>query len=334
MKRLQYDARTMRTLTKTLKITALFFVCSCAGLECDADKRASIEHSNRGVELMTKQSSTDAAKEFEQALSLDPQNQLAAYNLGQLYAQQADGKCRQAPGSKECTDLYEKAASAFEQAVKNNDKDAMYVYKLGNSQFEANKLDAARVSLEKALQLNKRLFKAHWFLGKIHEAQGRPKEAAAEYSESARLNPSFGKAFISLGKLYYVWEFLPQAATVLEQGAHTARDPEDRAAINYALGMTYDAQAAGSTAPQPLYDKAIAAYQESLKDDPSSMDTKLQLGFTYADKGDKANGRKFLEEYTKSVGQTNEANAFKLVAANSRLMKLMAVDEPPPSGKP
>ena len=328
MKTLQYDAPTMppmRTFSKTLsvaKVAVFFCVASCAGLECDADKRQSIEHSNRGVELLTKQSASEATKEFEMALQLDPQNQLAAYNLGQLLAQSADGKCRQAPGSKECTELNEKAANAFQQAVKNNDQDAMYVYKLGNAQFEAGKLDAARVSLEKAISLNKRLFKAHHILGKIHAMQGRPKEAATEWSEAARLNPGFGKSFISLGKLYYTWDMYDQAKQVLEQGAHTARDPEDRAAINYALGMTYDAQ--------QKYDLAIAAYQESLKDDPGSIDTKLQLGFSYADKGDKANAKKFLEEYTKSVGTTNEANAFKLVAANSRLMKIMSDDTPTP----
>jgi tetratricopeptide (TPR) repeat protein len=321
MKLLRYSAGTMRALVKTIQVTLFFGVASCAGLECDADKRQSIEHSNRGVELMSKQSQNEATKEFELALQLDPQNQLAAYNLGQLLAQQADGKCRQAPGSRECIDLYDKAANAFSQAVKQNDKDAMYVYKLGNAQYESGKLDAARVSLEKAISLNKRLFKAHHILGKIHEAQGRPKEAATEWSESARLNPGFGKAFISLGKLYYTWDMYPQAASVLEQGAHTARDPEDRAAINYALGMTYDAQ--------QQYDKAIAAYQESLKDDPGSIDTKLQLGFSYADKGDKVNAKKYLEDYTKSVGQTNEANAFKLVAANSRLFQLMAAETAP-----
>ena len=323
MKRLKYDAPTMRTLDKTLgvaKVAVFFFVASCAGLECDADKRASIEHSNRGVELLSKQSANEATKEFEQALLLDPENQLAAYNLGQLLAQQAEGKCRQAPGSKECVDIYDKAANAFLQAVKNNDKDAMYVYKLGNAQYESGKLDAARVSLDKAISLNKRLFKAHFLLGKIHDAQGRPKEAALAWSESARLNPGFGKPFISLGKLYYAWDFYPEAAKVLEQGAQTARDPEDRAAINYALGMAYDAQ--------QQYDKAIAAYQKSLEDDAGNIDTKLQLGFTYADKGDKANAKKYLEEYTKSVGQTNEANAFKLVAASTRLMKLLAADQP------
>jgi Tfp pilus assembly protein PilF len=327
MKRLQYDAPTMRTQSQRFKTTAhvakvvvFFCVASCSGLECDADKRQSIEHLNRGVDLTTKQSTAEATKEFELALQLDPQNERAAYSLGQLLAQQADGKCRQAPGSKECLDLNDKSANAFELAVKNNDKDAMYVYRLGEAQLGANKLDAARVSLEKAISLNKRLFKAHWLLGKIHEAQARPKDAATEWSEAARLNPGFGKAFISLGKLYYTWDKYEEAQKVLSQGAQTARDPEDRGAINYALGMTYDAQ--------QQYDKAIAAYLESLKEDPASIDTKLQLGFSYADKGDKVNGKKYLEEYTKSVGQTNEANAFKLVAANSRLMKLMAADTP------
>ena len=324
MRTVKYDAPTMRKplmkIVQVAQVTALFCVASCAGLECDSQKRESREHSNKGVELTTKQSSAEAIKEFELALQLDPENQTAAYSLGQLLAQQAENKCRQTEGSKECIDLYDKAATAFQQAVKNNDKDAMYVYKLGRAQYEAHKLDAARVSLEKAIQLNKKLFKAHFYLGKIHDEQGRPKEAAVEYTESARLNPGFGKPFISLGKLYYTWDKFAEAETVLKQGAETARDPEDRADINYALGMTYDAQ--------QKYDAAIEAYKKSLEDDQGAMDTKLQLGFTYADKGDKVNAKKYLEEYTKSVGQTNEANAFKLVAANTRLMKILAADGP------
>jgi hypothetical protein len=47
---------------------------------------------------------------------------------------------------------------------------------------------------------------------------------------------------------------------------------------------------------------------------------------TYAAKGDKANGKKYLDEYIKSVGQANDANSFKLMAANARMLKLMSED--------
>ncbi len=327
MKSFRYDAPTMRTpalskkaqVAKVAQVVSLFCVASCAGLQCDADKRESIEHLNAGVDKVKSQSTNDAIKEFELALRLDPENHLAAYNLGAVYAQSAEAKCRQATASAECQQLWDKAMSALEQAVKNNSDDAMYVYKLGNAQFESGKLDQARVSLEKAISINKKLFKAHFILGRVHAAQARPKEAALEWTESARLNPGFGKPFINLGKLYYTWDHFAESTKVLEQGAQTARDAEDRAAINYQLGLSYDAL--------QQWDKAIAAYQKSLEDDAGNLDAKMQLGFTYAEKGDKANAKKFLEEYTKSAG-SNEANAFKLMAANTRLMKLMAADTP------
>jgi tetratricopeptide (TPR) repeat protein len=216
--------------------------------------------------------------------------------------------------------LWDKAAGAYEAAAKFNSDDPMYMYKLGHAQFEASKLDQARASLEKAIQLEKKLFKAHYFLGQIHHRQGRPKEAAAAWSESARLNPGFGKPFIALGKLYYSWDFYAESVKVLEQGAATSKDPDDRADINYQLGLSYDAL--------QQWDKAIAAYQKSLEDNPGSQDVKLQLGFSYANKGDRANAKKYLEDYTKSVGTSDQANAFKLMAANSRLMKLLADTAP------
>jgi hypothetical protein len=45
----------------------------------------------------------------------------------------------------------------------------MYRYKLGQSLFEGDKMEPAKKEFDKALSINKRLFKAHWYNGRILE---------------------------------------------------------------------------------------------------------------------------------------------------------------------
>jgi tetratricopeptide (TPR) repeat protein len=307
----------MRTRLQTVaKVMALVCVSSCAQLECDATKRESMEHNSRGVEKFKTGSQAEAIKEFELALSLDKENSEAAFNLGQVYGKQAEGKCRTAQPDADCAALWEKAAAAYEVAAKARPDDPMFHFRQGEALFKAGKYGPARLSLEKSVQLEARLFRAHTYLGQIHEAEGRPREAAMAWTKAASLNPGFGKPFYYLGKLYYQWDYYQEAVKVLEQGAQTCKDPEDRANINYQLGLAYD--------NLQQWDNAIRAYEASMKDDPGNIDAKLQIGMTYAAKGDKANGKKYLEEYTKAVGQGDQANAFKLMAANARLFKLLS----------
>jgi tetratricopeptide (TPR) repeat protein len=309
----------MKTRLRTFaKVVLLASIASCGQLECDQQKQDSMEANNRGVQKSKAGSQQDAIKDFEMALTLDATNHEAAWNLGQLYMNQANSKCMSDKTTADCLALWDKAAKAFEQAAKNSPDDAMYHFRLGQALYEGGKYDLAHGSLDKAVSLNKKLYKAHYFLGQIHLVQGRPKEAAIEWSESARLNPSFGKPFYSLGKLYYAWDYYDQSVKVLEAGAATANDGQMRADINYQLGLSYDGL--------QQWDKAIEAYQKSIADDPGNIDAKLQLGMTYAAKGDKANGKKYLDEYIKSVGQANDANSFKLMAANARMLKLMSED--------
>jgi tetratricopeptide (TPR) repeat protein len=303
-------------VARVAKLLALTMLASCSQLECDSGKRAAMEHNNLGVQKMTAGSQAEAIKEFELALSMDKDNVEAAWNLGQVYSKEAEGKCRSAPTDPECANLWDKAAGAFEAAAKGNPKDPMFHFRMGEALFKAGKLDPARAALEQSLKLEKRLFRAHTYLGQIHEAQGRPRDAALEWTEAARLNPGFGKPFLYLGQLYYRWDFYPESVKVLEQGAVSARAADERADINYQLGLSYDAL--------QQYDKAIAAYEASMKDDPGNQDTKLQLGFSYANKGDKKNAQKYLEDYTKSVGSSDPQGAFKVMAANSRLLKLLS----------
>ena len=102
----------------------------------DKDREASVTHQNAGVEHIQNGSFALAERELEQAVALDPDNHAAAYLLGQAYEEQKKP---------------EKAADAYEKAVKYADKEAMYHYKAGkvlldlgcashNAMWEANHL--------------------------------------------------------------------------------------------------------------------------------------------------------------------------------------------------
>jgi len=251
---------------------------------------------NAGIEAANTHSYTTAEKELDQALTIDPENHMAAYTLGQVFVKQ---------------EKWDKATDALTAALEINDADAMVHYHLGHAYMELGKLDLAKPELEKALTLNKRLYKAHYFLGLLYAVQDHAREASASWTEAAKLNPGFGKSFVELGKLYYTWDYYDEAVRVLETGAQHARDLEDRTDIYYQLGLVYDARKAT--------DKAISAYEHALDEKKDNLDARLQLGFAYATKGDKAKAKQLLDEFVKQGGSQSP---FKLQAANDRLLKL------------
>ncbi len=291
-----YSRLAMRN--QLIVVTVLGLIASCSELTCDSQKKESIVRMNEGIEFAKSKAFGQAEKELEAATTLYPDNHQAAYALGQVYADQKK---------------WEKAVDAFSLAVKGSPQDAMYRYKLGQALFESNKMEAAKKEFDKALSLNKRLFKAHWYNGRILESQGKLKEAALEWTEACRLNPGFGKPFIDLGKLYYEWDHLPEAVSVLSQGAQYARDAEDLTNIYYYLGMAYDGL--------KQYDKSAEAYLNAINARKENVEARLQAGMAFANKGDKENAKKYLSEFVKMGGGNN---AFAIQAANDRLAKLAA----------
>src|SRR5690606_10622459 len=174
-------------------------------------------------------------------------------------------------------------------------------------------LSLAQTHLEKAVQLNQRLYKAWECLGQIYAMQDDPKKAADAWTRSATLNPYFGKPFISLGKLYIKWDKLPEAISVLDQGQLNAKDPSEQSDLLYHLGLAYEKQG--------NWDKAIEAYSSALEKKAENLDARRQRGFAYANKGEKEKAKQDLDAFVKAGGG---GNAFEVQAANERLLRLLA----------
>jgi tetratricopeptide (TPR) repeat protein len=278
----------------------ILIALALAGLlgACNTAKNESIKKMNAGIDYLNAKAYSPAERELEDALRVDPENAAAAYHLGEVFTRQKK---------------WDKAVEPLQQAIKHEDKNPRYHFKLGETYFELGKIDLSRTELERSIALNQNFYMSHWLLGRINLMQERPKDAAVEWTTACKLSPTFGKSFFDLGKLYYEWDFLPQAGEVLERGTEHVRDPEDLTNIYYMLGLVYDGQ--------KNWDKSITAYLAALDAKKDNLEARLQAGMAYANKGEKDKAKKYLDEYVRLAGGSSAA-AFNIQAANERLMKL------------
>lgn len=285
----------MRVANSVFVFTALLAILGCANKE----RNASIEEMNKGIEAARNNNYNTGITHLKEATRIYPENHQAWYTLGQIYADEKK---------------WEEAIDALGEAVKHRGEDPMYQMRLGIVLYEFNKKDLAQTHLTKAVELENRLARAHYYLGQIHEDKDDAQNAASSWTLAAKLDPHWGKPFIRLGRLYLLWDMIPQAVSVLNQGTlHVMGD--DRTDVFYYLGLAYDAQ--------QDWDKAIQAYSQAIDADKANLDAKLQRGLAYARKGDKSKARADLQEYVKSAADTGAAS-FTKQEANKALMTLLA----------
>ena len=289
-----YAARTMRERPNLLLTIVAVLAATAA---CNTSANESRQHTNIGIDNLNAKAYSPAQKEFEQALTLDPENDIAAYSLGEVFTRQ---------------NKWDRAVDPLLQAIKHNDKSARYHFKLGETYYHLEKYDMSRSELERTIALEKNYYMAHWLLGRIDYRDEKVKEAAEQWTEACRLDPHFGKPFFDLGKLYYEWGDMSRAVTVLEQGAQYVKDPEDLTNISYMLGLAYDQLG--------QFDKSAKAYEAALEAKKDNMEARLQLGLAYYNKGDFKQAQKYLDEFVRLGGG---GNSFNISAANDRLSKMM-----------
>lgn len=279
-------------------VLAIFLALGTLAACGDKSHKESISLANEAVDAANQGRLTEAKELLEEATSRYKDNHNAWYNLGQIRDQMK---------------TYVEAAEAYSQAARVKDDNAMYHYKLGKAYWNANNQSSSQGSLERAVQLNAKLYNAQYHLGLVYDKQGKPQAAAEAWTTAAALNPLFGKPFNRLGQLYIRWDKLPQAISVLDQGRLNVRDGEDLTNIYYNLGLAYGKQG--------NWDKAIEAHSNAIQTRSSNLDALRQRGFAYAEKEDFENAKKDLKEY---VAQGGNGDAFHIQAANQRLFSMTA----------
>jgi tetratricopeptide (TPR) repeat protein len=274
-----------------------------------------------------------AITSYQRAVEKWSDNHLAYYGMGGAYAGRSE---------------WDKAADAFSNAVRLAPEQAMYQMWYGialyekavktarddqakkeNKKPEEVKVDLASINFEKsgdhlreALKLNKDLWRAHYYLGRIYRNEDKPKEAAQEFSSALQANPREQGPYVALAELYRHWDYTDEAIKVASQGAVNVPGANEVSDIWFVLGMGYD--------DKNNWDKAIEAFDKSIESKRDNHKAKFQRGQAYFKKGDMTHAKRDLEEFSKSGGASLE---FAKQQASKMLMdiaaKSMANEKPP-----
>lgn len=259
-----------------------------------ADIKASIVANNKAVQAANADDFDAATPLFEEATRLYASNHEAWYGLGHM-----QGRDKR----------WEESARSFAEAVRYAPDNAMYQMWLGIALYESGELNEAAAHLAETIALEPNMYRAHWYMGRVHRDVDRPQKAAESWTTACALNPSYGPPFVRLGELYLNFGRADEAIAVLEQGAKTVEKAIDLTNLYFYLGNAY--------AEKRRWGDAVEAYSKAIDVDPQNLDARFARGVAYANKGDKARARADLEAYL-AVGQ----NPFNQTEANRLLVTL------------
>jgi tetratricopeptide (TPR) repeat protein len=117
--------------------------------------------------------------------------------------------------------------------------------------------DAALAQLDLAIHLDARLWRAHYYRGRILRDRGDAGAAAEALTEAVRGAPPVAGPYVALAELYRRWDHLDPAIAVARLGAgHLAAD--ERADVLYVLGHAHEGKRE-DVAAREAYTKALDA---------------------------------------------------------------------------
>ncbi|MBX3160015.1 MAG: tetratricopeptide repeat protein [Deltaproteobacteria bacterium] len=275
-------------------------------------RNASIRNGNDCAQDLERTRIEAALEECHKAIRGWGDNHAAWYLLGLTYF-----------GRKE----YTPAQQAFERAVLLAPEDPMYQMMWGVAQFEAVHAiaretearltrrstdqvvaDLSKVDLDEALQpllraakADPKLWRAHYYAGRILLAQDRAFDAATHLTSAIRANPAAIAPAVLLVELYRKWDHAEQAVNVAGAVVQNIPSASDAADLNYELAVAYDDASRGSKTAKELEDKAIDAYTKVIDAKRDYHKARFGRGQIYARKKDFTKARADLQAFVSSA---------------------------------
>ncbi len=141
-----------------------------------------------GQTLLRMNESIRARDDLETAARLDPSLAGVQTALAQAREKNAD---------------YKGAIEAFRKAVEQNPKDFNAWLGLGSDQYFIRDLDAARLTLKRALELDPGSAPARYAMALVEKSQAQPDLAAADLEQAVKARPDWLEAHVELAALYF-----------------------------------------------------------------------------------------------------------------------------------
>ena len=284
-----------------------------------ATKTASREAAGRCMEAYARNRFVDAKAACQQAVATWERNHMAWYALAAIDASIGD---------------FAAARDDVAHAVAARPDAAMYQLNLGRLAYEARLAktraelaaaqgkhpdqvvpDLSAVDFTEALrpllaaaQLEPRLWRAHYYIGRIYRDHGHANDAARAFTAAVRLGPTEPEPYVALGELYRRWGVHDLAVAVATAGTmQVARSAQ----LWFELGMAHDDL--GHDAD------AIAAFTRALEVDPDHAVARFQRGQSYFRTKARAKARADLKQF---VAHAPPGRDFELAQANKMLVEL------------
>src|SRR3989440_1061195 len=208
-------------------------------------------HVNYATELQDAGRTGEAAKEFSDAIRLNPGSAKAHVNLGSLLA--AKGQL-------------DEAQSHFERALKIEPNNAEYHSGYAYFLDQLGHNDEAAAECETAIRLAPKSPQAHYGYGAFLEKHGKAEEAIAKYRQTLQLAPNHVDAHIDLGSLVFEKGELAEAREHFQKAS--ALNPKLAQPHNY-LGKVFMREGNVS--------QAIAQFEEALRLHPDFPEAEENL---------------------------------------------------------
>lgn len=189
------------------------------------DTNDAVQVLNHGTELLTQGKLVDAVRLYQRALTLNPEDEEAHFNLGVAFSKLG----RVADLAKHTND----AAAFFNEAVRHYDE-ALRLFpdhaeahnNLGNLLLERRRYEEATAHYSAAIRINPDQSSAINNLGKCLALQGKTEEALLQFHEAVRLNTNYVEARFNLANACILLGQLDEAVNQLEQVLRLAPDFE------------------------------------------------------------------------------------------------------------
>jgi tetratricopeptide (TPR) repeat protein len=259
-------------------------------------------HLGAGLRLFDSQRYSEAAREFELTLKIDPKLDDARYHLAVSYFNErryTDSRKQfellQAAGYREDWATYylgrmdlldgslDQAVRQFE-SLKRPEPLEDELYFLGSAYMKKGEPEKAIVPLQHQVSFNSRDFRAHNLLARAYAKTGRPDEAEREYAEAKRLHEYYLRGKTELMECRALLEAARSDQAWARCGLVLKTDDIDKLV---AVGMLFG--------EFHSYDRALQIFEKALTLDPESPEVNYDIGFTYFEKKDYAQARTFLE---------------------------------------
>jgi tetratricopeptide (TPR) repeat protein len=137
---------------------------------------------------------------------------------------------------------------------------------------------AVKGYLQRAVDLNGDLWRAQFYLGRVHRMEGDDKAAAQAFTRAIAAHADYAPTYAALASLYQRWGYVREAVQVATAGTKHVTLASDRAQLWLQLGVIQ--------ADAGADDAAIAAYDKALADQKDFADALLQRGAAYYRKKD------------------------------------------------